>query len=78
MKAAVLEVIEFVFDRAEVHRVLNDREVVRDAEFLQIHRLMEDPGLRTLPKGVQEALGCFVPVLINWRILELGWDLEVI
>lgn len=52
LRVVVDIVQEFLADCPEVHRVLDDVEVIVDVELLRVHRLVEEVRALDLPAGV--------------------------
>lgn len=57
----VFVVVQLLLYCAEVHRVLNNVQVVRDVQFFPINRFVENPGVFVFPQKVYQSLGCLVP-----------------
>ena len=66
----VFVVGQVVLDRAEVHRVLDDLQVVRDPQLYEVHGLEEDPCAWVFPQRCHQATGCLVPTLVDLGVFR--------
>lgn len=59
----ILVLLQLLFYRGEVHRLLDDLEVVGDLELLGVHGLVEDPGGRHFRHALDHSGGGLLPVI---------------
>lgn len=78
LHAMVVVSIKALLNSAEVHGVLYDIEVVGHIIFSRVDWVVEDPGLVELPKSRDQALGCFIPRLIDWSVFRHFWQLKLV
>ena len=75
LRLPVVVVVKPLPDRAQVHRLLDDLEVVGEAELDRVHREVEGPGVVMLPHGLHDA----APEdgeLVGVAAAAPGWRLE--
>ena len=75
LRLPVVVVVKSLPDRAQIHRLLDDLEVVWESELDGVHREVEGPGVVMLPHGLHDA----APEdgeLVGVAAAAAGWRLE--